>query len=140
MNKFSINIFASLIQRLPFVEVQKLLEKYKKDLDKISIVDSNQIFKFLDSKFKTIQTWYNEDAKVDVLTFKSIATKVPELTLYTFEEISNLNKLHPTLQVEVANLLTEDEKLNLLSNFKEKLSPLVSQSLILSLNEENKKK
>ena len=140
MEKFAYNTFLSQIQRLSCSEVQKLLKKYQKDLEKMSIVDSNQMFNFIENKFNMVQQWQNKGAMTDVLTFKMIATRVPEISSYVFEEIDNLNKLHPTLQVEVANLLDENEKINLLNNFGEKLSPIVVQDFILTLNKENQKR
>ena len=117
MEKFSYNTFLSQIQRLSCNGVQQLLKKYQKDLEKMPIVETNQMFNFIENKFGMVQQWQSKGAMTDVLTFKMIATRVPELSSYVFEEIDNLNKLHPTIQVEVANLLDENEKINLLNNF-----------------------
>ena len=77
---------------------------------------------------------------VDVMTFKMIATRIPDLSRYTFEEIENINKLNPTIQVELSYILKENEKLNLLNNFGDKLRPLVIQNFVLSLSKENQKR
>lgn len=140
MEPFSINIFLSQIGRLPAKDVQKLVEEHLDDLQKMSIVDANQIFKFVEDKFKIVSNWQNSDGMVDILTFKMIANKIPSISKYTFEEIDNINKLNPTIQVEVANDLTENEKLNLLNNFGSKLTALAVQNFVLSLSLENQKK
>ena len=54
MNKFSINIFLSQIGRLSVRDVQKLVEEHLDDLQKMSIVDANQIFNFVENKFKIV--------------------------------------------------------------------------------------
>lgn len=140
MSKFSINIFLSQIGRLSVSEVQKLVEEHLEDLQKMSIVDANQIFNFIENKFTIVSNWQNSSGMVDVMTFKMIATKVPELSVYTFEEINNINGLNPTVQVELSYILKEDEKLNLLSNFGSKLSSIVIQNFILALSSENQKR
>lgn len=140
MKPFSINIFLSQVGRLSASEVQKLVEEHLNDLQKISIVDANQIFNFVETKFKIVSDWQNSDGMVDVMTFKMIATKIPELSVYTFEEINNINRLNPTIQVELAHILNENEKLNLLNNFGDKLTPLVIQNFVLALSLENQKK
>lgn len=140
MKPFSINIFLSQIGRLPSSDVQELVEQHLDDLQKISIVDVNQIFNFIENKVKIIDNWQNSNGMVDVITFKMIATKTPELSVYTFEEIYNINRLNPTIQVELAYILKEDEKLNLLNNFGDKLSPTVIQNFILALSLENQKR
>lgn len=140
MNKFSINIFLSQIGRLPAKDVQKLVEEHLDDLQKMSIVDANQIFNFVENKFKIVSGWQNSEGMIDIMTFKMIATKLPDLSKYTFEEIDNINKLNPTIQVELAYILKEDEKLNLLNNFGDKLATLVVQNFILALSPENQKR
>lgn len=140
MDKFTINIFLSQIGRLPANDVKDLVDKHEKDLLKLSIVDANQILNYVERKFQIVSQWQNSDGMVDVLTFKMIATKIPELSRYTFEEIDNINKLHPMIQVEVAHLLSENEKLNLLNNFGGKLNSTVVQNLILALSDENQKR
>lgn len=134
MDKFSINIFLSQIERLSLIDVQKLVKKHLEDLQKISIVNTNQIFDFIEDKFKIVSNWQSSNGIVDVMMFKMIAVKVPELSVYTFEEINNINRLNPTIQVELAYILKEDEKLNLLNNFGNKLSPIVIQNFILALS------
>ena len=59
MNKFSINIFLSQIGRLSVRDVQKLVEEHLDDLQKMSIVDANQIFNFVENKFKIVSGWQN---------------------------------------------------------------------------------
>ncbi len=139
MEQFSLNYFWCYVQRLSTNKVQKFLEQHSEDINKLSLVDINQIFNFLDQKFGTISAWHNNNASIDVLTFKMIATKRPELSVYTFQELKNMNQLHPTIQVELAELLTEEEKLNLLKNFSSKLAPIVIQNFILALSSPNQK-
>ncbi len=139
MKNFSLNIFLSQIQRLSCTEVQKLLKKHQKDLEKLSIVDTNQIFKYLDKKFYVAEAWHKKEAQIDILTFKMIATKIPQISPYTFEEIDNINKLHLVLQAELAHYLEENEKVNLLNNFGSKLLPIVIQDFILTLNKNNQR-
>ncbi len=140
MQKFQVNIFLSQIGRLSAKEVQKLIEEHLDDLQKMSIVDANQIFNFVENKFKIVSGWQNSNGMVDVMTFKMIATRIPDLSRYTFEEIENINKLNPTIQVELSYILKENEKLNLLNNFGDKLTPLVIQNFVLSLSKENQKR
>lgn len=140
MKPFSINIFLSQIGRLSASEVQKLVEDHLDDLQKMSIVNANQIFNFVENKFKIVSGWQNSNGMVDVMTFKMIATKIPELSIYTFDEINNINRLNPTIQVELAHILNENEKLNLLNNFGDRLTPLVIQNFVLALSLENQKK
>lgn len=137
MSQFSLNIFFGQMQRLSGQKVQGLLNKYEDDLKKLSLVDANQIFNFLDKKFETIERWHQGPGMVDILTFKRVATRIPELSRYVFEEIENMNNLHPTIQVEVAFLFDENERMNLLRNFGNKLSSIFVQELILALNNEN---
>ena len=92
MKPFSINIFLSQIGRLSVKDVQKLVGEHLEELQKMSIVDSNQIFNFVENKFKIVSGWQNSEGIVDVLTFKMLATKIPNLSKYTFEEIDNINK------------------------------------------------
>ena len=61
MNKFSINIFLSQIGRLSVRDVQKLVEEHLDDLQKMSIVDANQIFNFVENKFKIVSGWQNSN-------------------------------------------------------------------------------
>ena len=140
MNKFSINIFLSKIGRLSAMDAQNLIEEHLEDLQKLSIVDVNQIFNFVENKFKIVSEWQHSEGMIDIMTFKMIATRIPDLSKYTFEEIDNINKLNPTIQVELAYILKEDEKLNLLNNFGDKLAPLVVQNFILALSLENQKR
>lgn len=140
MKKFLYNTFLNQMHRLPCSGVQELLNKYQNDLEKISLVNSNQIINQIDAKFNIVQQWQQKDGMIDVLTFKQIAkSKVPKLSNYIFEEMKNLNKLHPIIQIEVANLLEESERINLLNNYGERLSPIVIQNLILALNKDNQK-
>lgn len=140
MKPFFINVFLSKIGRLSASEVQKLVEDHLVDLQKMPIVDANQIFKFVENKFKMVSDWQDSDGMVDVVTFKMIATKIPNLSRYTFEEVNNINRLNPTIQVELAHILNENERLNLLNNFGDKLNPLVIQNFVLALSFENQKK
>ncbi len=140
MEPFSINIFFSQIGRLPVDEVKKLVDDHLYDLQKMSIVDANQIFNFVEKKFKIVSDWQSSNGMVDIMTFKMIATKVPDISAYTFKEVNNINRLNPTVQVELAHILNENEKLNLLNNFGYKLTPLVIQNFVLALSLENQKK
>lgn len=140
MSNFPINIFLSQLGRLSANGVQELVDKHLSDLQRMSIVDANQIFNYVENKFKIVEEWQSGDGLVDVLTFKAIAVKKPDLSVYTFEEINNINRLNPTVQVELAYLLTEDEKINLLNNFGSELCPMVIQDFVLALSSENQRK
>ena len=139
MKTFSIHIFLSQIQRLPVEEVRLLLEKYLNDIEKMPIVEANQIFNFIENKFGAVKYWQQTSFMEDIFTFKQLATKIPELSTYTFQEIENINKLHPTLQVELSYVLSDSEKINLLNNFSTKLDSIVVQDFVLALDEENQK-
>ena len=78
MEKFATNIFLSKLGRLPANEVKDLVDKYEKDILKLSIVDANQILNYVERKFQIVSQWHNSEGMVYVLTFKMIATRVPE--------------------------------------------------------------
>ena len=137
MEKFSINIFLSKIGRLSAEQVKDLVEQNVDNLDKISLVDANQIMNCVEQKFMIVSNWYQGESMVDILTFKAIAERTPKLSKYTFEEIDNMNNLHPVIQVELAYILKENEKINLLNNFGSKLKPFVIQNFILGLSKNN---
>lgn len=139
MEKFSLNIFFSKIQRLPFNVVKDMVDENLEAIQKLSIVDANQILNLVERKMNIVLDWQEHDGMVDLLTFKMIAKRIPDLSRYTFEEIENINKLNPNIQVELAYLLKEEEKMNLLNNFGSKLIPLVVQEFILALNKENQR-
>lgn len=140
MSNFSINILFSQIGRLSATTVQRLIEEHLDDLKTLSIVDANQILNFIERKFETVSNWNSSDGIVDIMTFKLIATRIPQLSRYTFEEIDNINQLNPTIQVEVAHALEEEEILNLLNNFRNKLDTLPIQNFILALSIENQRR
>ncbi len=140
MEKFNLAIFICKIGRLPVEDVRDLLEKHEKDLVKLPMVEVNQLFNYFENKLNLVSNWRKSKGMEDILVFRMIATKIPELTRSTFEEIDNINKLHPMIQIEVAHSLRENERVNLLNNFGNRFTPLVVQNFILALGDENQKR
>ena len=139
MDNFKINTFLSLIQRLPVEDVRDLMNKYDNELKKMSIIEANQILNFIEKKVAIVNNWKNDKYLEDIMTYKFIATKVPELNEYTFEEIDNINNSNPTVLIEVFSILDTDEKINLLNNFASRFTSIVIQTIILSLDNKFKK-
>lgn len=76
MKLFSINIFLSQLGRLPTSKIQNLVDEHLENLQKMSIVDANQIFNLIETKFKIVSDWQNSDGMEDVITFKMIANRI----------------------------------------------------------------
>ena len=139
MKKFSLNIFLAKMQRLSLEESHELFKTWENEIQKLPITTANQILKHYEMRVNLYTNWKESDYLADILVFKLLSTKTPELSIDSFEEIHNLNRTNPNLQTEIINELTEEERMNLLNNFAAKLNSLVIQSLVLALTEKNQK-
>lgn len=140
MDKIKLNLFLSKIQRLPMKQSAELLEQYQTEIEKIPFIYINQIFDFLDGKAEIVKRWnQSEKMKYDVLYLKLLTEKVMRISSSVLQELQEFNSLHPTIQIEIIDKITEQERYYLLKNYGDKLTPLGIQTIILALSEEHKK-
>lgn len=135
MEKISSSIILAQVQRLSVRDAQKLLDENEEQLLNESLGDITRILSIIEMKIKLLSYWQDSTALEDIFVLKMIATRIPSLVPEVAIELNKFNNMDGNLQIELIANLKENEKVNLLNNYGYRLSSLVMQDIVLSLND-----